>query len=61
MPANLAAKNLAEGIWQGLSTRLQAAAVVTAGVTTAAVSHLLPSELRILLHDGSAAFLIVRA
>ena len=44
MPADKASKNLADGIWRGLSLRVQAAAIVTAGAATAAVGHLLPSK-----------------
>jgi hypothetical protein len=44
MPADLAAKNLADGIWKGLSLRLQAAAAVTVVATTAAVTHVLPGK-----------------
>lgn len=44
MPADLASKNLAEGIWKGLSLRVQGAAIATAITATAAVSHLLPGK-----------------
>ena len=42
MPADVASKNLAEGIWKALSVRVQAAALITAATATAAVTHLLP-------------------
>ena len=44
MPADIASKNLAEGIWKALSLRVQTAALVTAAASTAAFTHLLPSE-----------------
>ena len=43
MPANLAAKNLADGIWEGLASRVAAASVVVAAVATAAAAHVIPS------------------
>ena len=43
MPANLAAKNLADGIWEGLASRVAAAGAVVAAVATAAAAHAIPS------------------
>ena len=43
MPANLAAKNLADGIWEGLASRVATASVVVAAVATAAAAHVIPS------------------
>lgn len=43
MPSDLAAQNLADGIWNGLSLRVSATAIILAGTLTAAVMHLLPS------------------
>lgn len=47
MPSDLVGKDLAQGIWQGLSLRVQAAAAITAISATLAVTHTLPGENRI--------------
>ena len=44
MPADLVGKDLTRGIWQGLSTRIQIAAVVAALSISLAVTHTLPGE-----------------